>query len=166
LVTDDPGSNPKLDEAGAAGRAREVEEFCREAIRLMGMDLGTEVSPSGETILVNLSGPDRSLLLTNAGSVLNSLEYLVNKAFRTSRDAEVPTIMIDSDRYRQHREAELVLLAQMASQRVLEQRRPLSLQPMIPRERRIIHLALASITGVRSQSEGEGENRCITIYPA
>ncbi len=72
---------------------------------------------------------------------------------------------MDSDRYRQHREAELVLLARMASKKVIEQRRPLTLQPMIPRERRIVHLALATIEGVHSQSDGEGENRSITIYP-
>jgi len=73
---------------------------------------------------------------------------------------------VDSDNYRQHREAELILLAQMASKKVISSRKPLSLQPMIPRERRIVHLALAGIDGVRSESNGEGENRSITIYPS
>jgi spoIIIJ-associated protein len=74
--------------------------------------------------------------------------------------------LVDSDKYRQHREAELILLAQMASQKVISLRKHLSLQPMIPRERRIVHLALSGIAGVRSQSNGEGENRSITIYPS
>jgi spoIIIJ-associated protein len=45
-------------------------------------------------------------------------------------------------------------------------RKPLGLQPMTPRERRIVHLALAGIEGVRTQSEGEGDSRSITIYPS
>jgi spoIIIJ-associated protein len=54
----------------------------------------------------------------------------------------------------------------MASKKVLSQGRPLNLQPMTPKERRIVHLALAQIDGVRSQSEGEGEHRSITIHPS
>jgi spoIIIJ-associated protein len=54
----------------------------------------------------------------------------------------------------------------MASQKVISLRKPLNLQPMVPRERRIVHLALAGIEGVRSQSSGEGDNRSITIYPS
>jgi spoIIIJ-associated protein len=93
------------------------------------------------------------------------MEFLINKVFRPGKD-DSPGILLDSDRYRQHREAELVLLAQMASQKVISFGKPLSLQPMTPRERRIVHLALAGIEGVRTQSAGEGENRSITIYPS
>ncbi len=129
------------------------------------MDLECEVKEEAGTLHVNLTGPDRPLLLSTSASLLNTIEYLLNRIFRTDRD-EVPGISVDSDKYRQHREAELILLAQMASQKVLSFRKPLSLQPMIARERRIIHLALAEIEGVRSQSSGEGDNRSITIYPS
>jgi spoIIIJ-associated protein len=93
------------------------------------------------------------------------MEYLLNRIFRLGRE-DTPGIVLDSDQYRKHREAELVLLAQMASKKVLSLRKPLSLQPMVPRERRIVHLALAGIEGVRTQSEGEGDSRSITIYPS
>jgi spoIIIJ-associated protein len=115
---------------------------------------------------VNLVGPDRPLLLSNTAMLLNSMEYLVNKAFRTGKQAKISSIVLDSEKYRQHREAELTLLAEMAAKKVAAQRRPLSLQPMTPRERRIVHLALANFEGVRSQSDGEGDNRSITIYPS
>ena len=94
------------------------------------------------------------------------MEYLVSRMLRIGKGSGVSSILLDSDSYRQHREAELVLLAQMASQKVLAQKKALTLQPMTPRERRIVHLALASVTGVRSESEGEGDNRSITIFPA
>jgi spoIIIJ-associated protein len=143
-----------------------VADFCREVVGLMGLELQVEAKAEGEAIGINLTGPDRSILLSGAAAVLNSLEYLVNKAFRTGQGEEISSIVLDSDRYRQHREAELVLLAQMASKKVLAQRRPLSLQPMTPKERRIIHLALSGTEGIRTESAGEGENRSITIYPA
>jgi spoIIIJ-associated protein len=117
-------------------------------------------------VSIDLSGPDRPALLSNAATLLNSLEYLVNRVFRTGRESKISSIVLDSESYRQHREAELILLARMASDKVISQGRPLSLQPMTPRERRIVHLALAMIEGVRSQSEGDGENRSITIYPS
>ena len=142
-----------------------VADFCRELIACLHMDLVFECKEEGEVIHINFTGPDRPLLLSSSASLLNSIEFLLNKAFRTGRD-EAPGIMLDSDKYRQHREAELVLLAQMASEKVISFRKPLSLQPMIPRERRIVHLALAGIEGVRTQSNGEGDNRSITIYPS
>ena len=143
-----------------------VERFCGDLVKRLGTALDVEVRDEGRIVHVNLSGPDRSLLLSNTAAVLNSLEYIVNKVFRTGKDEEIATIIFDSEDYRLHREAELKLLAQIASEKVISQQRPLNLQPMSPRERRIVHLALASIPGVRSQSDGEGDHRNITIYPA
>jgi spoIIIJ-associated protein len=131
----------------------------------MRMELRITATEDSGTVHVNLTGPDRGVLLSGNAAVLNCLEYLVNKSFRTGKDEKITSVVLDSDRYRQHREAELVLLAQMASQKVVAQRRPLSLQPMTPRERRIVHLALAAIEGVRSESIGEGDSRSITIFP-
>jgi spoIIIJ-associated protein len=150
------------------GRERTIETilaFCHEMIELLGLDLVVDGSEEEGIIHVNIMGPDRPILLTNSASLLNGMEYLLNRIFRVGRE-EAPGIVLDSDNYRKHREAELVLLAQMASQKVLSFHKPLSLQPMIPRERRIVHLALAGIEGVRTQSEGEGDSRSITIYPS
>jgi len=157
-----PENSPFERDEGREG----VAGFCRRLISCLQMELSAEAAESDSTITVNITGPDRSLLLSNTASLLNSMEYLVNKAFRTGKEAKITSIMLDSDKYRQHREAELTLLAEMAAKKVAAQRRPLSLQPMTPRERRIVHLALANFAGVRSQSDGEGDNRNITIYPS
>ncbi len=145
--------------------AQSVNDFCKEVIDYLNMELVLGVKEEAGIIYVNLSGPDRSFLLHNSASLLNSMEFLINKVFRTAKD-DGPGIVLDSDNYRQHREMELVLLAQMASKKVLSSHKPLSLQPMIPRERRIVHMALNGIEGVRTQSDGEGDNRSITIYPS
>ncbi len=165
-MTENPQPNSKLSEPDPRATVEAVIRFCQEIIHRLQMELSVEAKLDGNTLTVNLAGTDRPLLLSNTAALLNSLEYLVNKAFRTEKDEKISSLVFDSDKYRQHREAELVLLAQMASKKVLSQRRPLSLQPMTPRERRIVHLALAEIEGVRSQSEGDGDNRSITIYPS
>jgi spoIIIJ-associated protein len=158
-------SSPDKEEDGLGSSLGNVAGFCREVVQLMGLDLSVGATEQDRIVSVNLTGPDRPLLLSNAAAVLNSLEFLANRAFLTGKDALIASIVLDSDHYRKHREAELVLLAEMASKKVLKQRRPLSLQPMTPKERRIVHLALASVQGVRSQSDGEGEHRSVTIYP-
>ncbi len=165
-MTEDPQANPSPSALETPEVVGDVLRFCRELIERLHLELSVEARLEAETLTVNFSGPDRPMMLSNTAALLNSMEYLANKIFRTEKDEKLTSIVFDSDRYRQHREAELVLLAQMASKKVLAQRRPLSLQPMTPRERRIVHLALAVIEGVRSQSDGDGDNRSITIYPS
>ncbi len=164
-MTNNQNANPEVEGDAVLGAAAAVRRFSRELIAQMRMTLDIAVHEQERVVTVNLTGPDRPILLSNTASVLNSMEYLLNKVFQTGKDEEIATIILDSEDYRKHREAELKLLAQIASQKVLAQQRPLSLQPMSPKERRIVHLALGPIQGVRSQSEGEGENRSITIYP-
>jgi spoIIIJ-associated protein len=142
-----------------------VADFCRELIARMHLDLEIDGKEEENLIRINLAGEDRPFLLSNTASLLNNIEYLLNKVFHSGRE-DAHGIVLDSNQYRQHREAELVLLAQMASQKVLSLGKPLSLQPMIPRERRIVHLALAGVEGVRTESKGEGDSRSITIYPS
>ena len=165
-MTEGPLTNPKPDRRLSEATVDGVEAFCARIIEAMQLDLTTSASEAEGVIRVNFSGPDRPVLLSGGAQVLNCLEYLVNRMFRVGKGAEVASILLDSESYRQHREAELVLLAQMASQKVLSHGKALTLQPMTPRERRIVHLALASVVGVRSESEGEGDNRSITIFPA
>jgi spoIIIJ-associated protein len=164
-VTNDPSPNPESSPAAIRGNAERVGSFCRELVSRMDLQLQVEVAGDERDLTVNLTGADRPLLLSNAASLLNSIEYLINKAFRTGKDEEIRAILLDSDSYRQHREAELTLLARMASEKVIAKRKPLVLQPMTPRERRIVHLALAAVEGVRSESNGVGEQRSVTIYP-
>ena len=162
-MTEDQVTNPNPKDPDRSAQA--AFEFCRKIVEHLQLDLELDWKREGETVTINFSGTDRSFLLSNSASLLNSLEFLLNKVFRSGKD-DSPGIILDSDKYRQHREAELVLLAQMASKKVMSLQKPLSLQPMTPRERRIVHLALAGIEGVRTQSDGEGDNRSITIYPS
>jgi spoIIIJ-associated protein len=164
-VTSDPEEASSANSGDPAQEHEQIRKYCTDLLSRMGLELNVEVSGEDRTITVDLTGPDRPMLLSNSASLLNSIEYLANKTFRTGKEERIASILVDSDHYRQHREAELTLLARMASEKVIARRRPLVLQPMTPRERRIVHLALASIEGVRSESSGTGDHRSVTIYP-
>lgn len=166
MIQSKPNRSPESSQDCARRRSRSIEDFCTTLLSLARVDLKVTVEAQDHDVTVDLAGADRPLLLANAASLLNSLEYLTNKAFRTGKGAPIEVILFDSEHYRQHREAELTLLAKMASEKVISMRQPLSLQPMTPRERRIVHLVLAAIEGVRSESSGSGDHRSVTIYPA
>ncbi len=142
-----------------------IIETCQQILNRLQLDLSASGEEEDAYIHVNISGHDRPYLLSGSAALLNSIEYLLNRIFRKS-NAESAGIILDSDGYREHRKAELILLAQMASKKVLTMKKPLGLQPMSPRERRIIHMALAEIDGVQSKSTGEGDNRSVTIFPS
>ena len=149
---------------------KDALNFCGDLFDRLHMDLTAEGHDENDVIHINISGKDRGLLLSNSAAFLNSLEYLLNRIFQENRgksrkEEDASGIELDSDDYRKHRKLELELLAQMASQKVLSSRKPLTLQPMVPRERKIVHKALTENAGVESLSEGSGENRSITIYP-
>jgi len=145
--------------------AGQVLDTCQRMIDCMRLDLTVTGSEEEGVLRINLTGADRPCLLSNSASLLNCLEYLLRRIYRGTRE-EAAGVFLDSDGYWRHREAELNLLAAMASEKVLAMKKPLGLQPMTPRERRIIHLALAGIEGVETRSSGDGDNRSITIYPS
>lgn len=116
-------------------------------------------------IVVVFDGPDKDLLLERGAELLLALEYLAVRSLRL----EPPffdRIRFDSGDFRALRIAELMLSAKVAAQRVRETNQPFRLNPMAPRERRIVHLALKDLAGIRTSSEGVGEERQVVIMPA
>ena len=115
--------------------------------------------------VVDFSGPDTDLLLEKNGALLNALEYVVLKAVRLEEEY-FNRISFDSGDWRLLRTEELKLTARVAAERVIETGEPFALNPMSPRERRIIHLALRDLVAVRTSSEGAGADRKVVILPA
>jgi spoIIIJ-associated protein len=115
-------------------------------------------------IVVIFDGPDKELLLERGAELLLALEYLAVRSLRL----EPPffdRIRFDSGDFRSLRIAELMLSAKVAAQRVRETKQAFRLNPMAPRERRIVHLALKDLAGIRTISEGIGEERQVVILP-
>jgi len=150
-----------------------LESLLQEMIRHARFDLILEVrkvDPNpGELeapeFVVEFSGRDADLLLEKNAALLDAIEYVVLKAVRLEEDL-FGKITFDCDGWRNLRTEELKLTARIAAERVLETGDPFTLNPMNPRERRIVHLALRGQPGVRTESRGAGPERQVMILPA
>jgi spoIIIJ-associated protein len=147
------------------GDVNSVVDFINRILELSDLELEAAVEPVGEAIKVQVRGGDRALLLGHNAELLDALEYLGNRMF-AHVVGEDKHLVFDSGSYRAQREKELRLMAEKAAEKVRASRIPFTFDPMTPNERRIIHLALTEDTSVRSESQGNGENRKVTIYPA
>jgi len=116
-------------------------------------------------VIVEFTGPDSGLLLASGGSVLNALEYVVLRAARLDENL-FGKIVFDCEDFRRLRAEELCMMAEVAAARVAETLEPFAFNPMPPRERRIIHLALKENAAVRTASDGAGHERRVVIHPA
>ena len=121
--------------------------------------------PEAAEYVVDFSGADADLLLEKNATLLHALEYVALKAIRLEED-HFRKIAFDCHDWRRMRTEELRLMAQVAADRVIDTGDPFTLNPMNPRERRIVHLALKDRAEVRTQSEGFGHERKVVIYPA
>ncbi len=142
-----------------------VVDFINRILELSDLDLEASLEPVGEAIKIQVRGQDRALLLGHNAELLDALEYLGNRIFSRGVGEE-KHVVFDSGHYRAQREKELRLMAEKAAEKVRASRIPFTFDPMTPNERRIVHLALADDATVRSESQGNGENRKVTIYPA
>lgn len=115
-------------------------------------------------ILVELAGPDSSLLLERGAEMLRAVETIVHESLRLSGE-DHDKISFDCKGYRAARQQELRLAAQVAAERVIKTGVPYSFAPMSSRERRLIHLAFRDHQSLVTQSEGEGGRRYVVLYP-
>ena len=154
--------------------AEALRKFLEEMVRASGLDLKVKVqaieTPStaasgGAEVIADLDGRDKEILLERNAEVLKALEHLAFRALRLE-----PTyhekIHLDSGGYRALRFEELRMKARVAAERVQSSLQPFRLNPMSSRERRIVHLALKEMPGVRTESIGMGEERQVVIHPA
>ena len=161
----------RLDRQAAADALR---EFLEEIVRVSGLDLKVKVhavetsavETSGDAeVIADLDGRDKEILLERNAEVLKAFEHLAYRALRLE-----PTyhekIHLDSGGYRALRFEELRMTAKVAAERVQSSHQPFRLNPMSSRERRIVHLALKEIPGVRTERIGMGEERQVVIHPA
>jgi spoIIIJ-associated protein len=120
--------------------------------------------PDAPEYVVDFSGPDADLLLEMNATLLHAIEHVMLKAIRLDDD-HFRRIAFDCQDWRRTRIEELQLMAQVAAERVIDTGAPFTLNPMSPRERRIIHLALRDQRQVQTQSEGMGPERKVVIFP-
>lgn len=111
---------------------------------------------------VDITGSDLSILIGRKGETLTALQYI--SRLIVGKELHRPVaIMIDVEGYRARREQQLRQLAQRMAQQTIERGRSMSLEPMAPNERRIIHIELRDHPKVYTESVGEGDRRKVTL---
>jgi spoIIIJ-associated protein len=114
--------------------------------------------------VLDVEGDDLGILIGRRGETLASLQYLLN-LMASRQIGQHMSFTVDIEGYRRRREKQLNTLAFRMAEQVKRTRRPVTLEPMPPNERRIIHLALAEDRQVETSSLGEGDTRKVSIIP-
>ena len=131
------------------------------------MDLRTRVTSweDEEEIHVDVWGDDLGILIGRGGATLQALQDIVTTIIRRSC-TEARRIVVDVERYKERRRQKLREYAERMADKALALKKPIKLEPMTARERKIVHDALKDFAGVDSKSEGEDPQRRIVITPS
>jgi spoIIIJ-associated protein len=168
-VLEDEQTGNVEDHAALLAVAQEITE---DLVDLMGLQAAVHpldppiVPEEGEppTVGVDIVGPDLGVLIGRRGETLQQFQYLITLLVN-KRIGGFNRVVVDVGGYKRRREEALLGLADRMAERVAQSGRPLQLEAMPPNERRVIHLALRNHPGVYTESQGEGEQRKIVIYP-
>ena len=142
------------------------EKFLQEVLQAMGMGEVNIVSSIDEegALAIEMNGENMGILIGKRGQTLDSLQYLTNRVANQSQDGYV-RVKLDTEDYRKRRKQTLENLAKNIAYKVKRSRKPISLEPMNPYERRIIHSALQADDRVSTHSEGEEPYRRVVVTP-
>ena len=150
--------------AVAAGKEISAEDLLKDVFKAMDMVVDIKVTENKEenTLDIELSGEEMGVLIGKRGQTLDSLQYLVSLVVNKYSE-EYIRVKIDTENYRERRKETLENLARNIAYKVKRTRKTVSLEPMNPYERRVIHSALQNDRYVTTHSEGEEPYRRVVV---
>lgn len=165
-ITVRPPEQQPEDETAAAARQILQELLSKMKVRgRVSARWGETASPNEEApLILDVQGDDLGLLIGHRGETLASLQYLVRLMVGKKLNKMV-NLVVDVEGFKRRREEQLRRLANRLADQAANQGRTISLEPMPPNERRIIHLTLRDHPDVTTQSVGEGRARKVTVVP-
>lgn len=142
----------------------EVKNFLEEMFKAMKMDVDIELTEDKEnhTMSIDLRGNDMGILIGKRGQTLDSIQYLVSLV-ANKQSEEYIRVKVDTENYRKRRKDTLENLAKNIAYKVKRTKHSVSLEPMNPYERRIIHSALQGDRYVTTHSEGDEPFRHVVV---
>ncbi len=164
------GSKPAMIKAKVKEEIKEIsvtdvaDQFLKDVFNAMNMAVVIESSfdTKEKMVSINLSGEEMGVLIGKRGQTLDSLQYLVSLVVNKEKQDYI-RVKIDTENYRQRRQETLENLAKNISYKVKRTKRSVSLEPMNPYERRIIHSSLQNDKYVSTHSEGEEPFRRVVV---
>ena len=172
-VTEESTGREVAEESGTASSARlqQLEQegdiaadYLEELLDIADLDGDLDMDVDGDRASVSIVGADLSQLVGANGEVLDALQELTRLAVYRET-GERSRLMLDISGYREQKREELVKLAEETVARVRESGERVSLDPMSPFERKVVHDAVAA-AGLSSESEGVEPRRCVVVLPA
>ena len=164
-----PGRRNYGRSAGAAelpDEAKPAMELLREILSRMGVgQVDIAYIPRAEGEYLEVSGPELGMLIGRHGNTLEALNLVFNNILNAGLRNNRHYYTIDAEGYRAHRADQLKSLALETLERCLREGTPQKLEPMLPSERKIVHLALSDNENVRTESEGEEPERRVVVFP-
>lgn len=160
----DGASDTAQSGGSAVSTARIGSEVLERLLELMGLDGDVLCARDGESMVLNIEGDDLGVLIGRRGMTLSALQYLV-RLMIASRESEWPSVTVDVCGYKKRRHSAIESLARKLADQAKYRRRPITLEPMPPDERRVVHLALANHPDVYTESVGMEMERKVVIHP-
>ncbi len=146
------------------GGARSGVEIVARLLDLMDLDGDVVFERTPTSAVLNIEGDDLGVLIGRRGLTLAALQYVV-RLMIASREGEWPAVTVDVCGYKRRRHVALQELARKMADQARYRKRPISLEPMPPDERRVVHLALTGHPDVYTESVGEDLERKVVIHP-
>ena len=159
------GSKPVVIKARVKSSVEDTaKDFLKDVFEAMNMAVVVDVKYDEDenTMDIDLSGDEMGVLIGKRGQTLDSLQYLVSLVVNKNVENYI-RVKVDTENYRQRRKETLENLAKNISYKVKRTKRPVSLEPMNPYERRIIHSALQNDKYVTTHSEGDEPFRHVVV---
>lgn len=144
--------------------AWKAKAFLEGILARMTLDFPVEVEEAEDAVILKIKGDGSGILIGKGGQTLDAIQYIINKAVSTSKDNR--RIILDTEEYRERREEYLIALAEKLAEKVKKTRKPVTLNYMSARDRRIVHMALKAENSLITKSRGEGSYRKVVILPA
>ncbi|HEX9695830.1 MAG TPA: RNA-binding cell elongation regulator Jag/EloR [Actinomycetota bacterium] len=142
-----------------------VRGFLRGLLDVMELDdVDVEVSPTPFGAAAEIRGEDLAILIGRHGATLGAIQDVTRAAAQQATGVRAG-ITVDIEGYFERRAELLERIAREAADKVARSGKPLKLEPMPARERKIVHDALTEIGGVRTASEGDDPYRCVVVLP-
>lgn len=142
-----------------------AQEILEEILQKMGEEAKVSASQEEDRITLRIETADPGLLIGKQGQTLEALQYLVTKILAKHSHRKV-RVAIDIESYRARHHEALTHLALKYGEKVKRSGKPITLNPMNPHDRRIIHLALQEDKELKTMSRGEGLYKKVVIYPS
>ena len=142
-----------------------VEDFLNGLLDQMDVDADVDVTVEPDHVYAELSGEDAGLLIGRHGATIEAFQEITRSAVK-SATGNWPAVSVDVEGYLDRRREQLSSRAMRLADKVRRSGQPMDMPPMTSSERKIVHQALSRVSGVRTESTGQGPDRHLTIYPS